>query len=249
MPPISSQPRYLLLILALPLLLACQTVTSLFRANVQSGDPPPLTPNDPVSTAAPALPIPAQPQADRYTQFNANFLGDPSAPVQVTEFGDFHCPYCKQFFDDHFGDLLADYIDTGIVYFSYRSAGEFLDGSGLVAEAAYCAEDQGAFWAYHDMIFARVDGKLEGRQLNDFAADLGLNTAAFADCLSSHKNGARVEMDALDFAEAGASGTPSFVVNGVLAVQGVNYPGLEAAIQAALGNEVRLPLALGTDPR
>ena len=226
----------LLFAFALPLLIACQSITSWFRPNVQRGDAPLYGDINANQTSATITP-------DRYTHAYGNFMGSPNAPVILTEFGDFHCPYCREFYEEHFDDLVRDYIEPGLVYFSYRSAGYFLDGAGQVAEAAYCAQDQEAFWPYHDMIYEQITdrgGYLERDDLLDFADLLNLNTTRFGNCLISGANATRVELDGIHFAELGATGTPSFVINGQLVVSGVNYPALEAAIREALGQQARL---------
>ena len=40
-------------------------------------------------------------------------LGDPKAPVTIIEFGDYQCPFCRQFWRDTFPRLKKEYIDTG----------------------------------------------------------------------------------------------------------------------------------------
>jgi protein-disulfide isomerase len=47
-----------------------------------------------------------------------------------------------------------------------------------------------------------------------YAADLGLDTAAFDDCLDSGKYTSEVQKDIEDGDAAGVGGTPSFFVNG-----------------------------------
>src|SRR5436190_4882289 len=99
-----------------------------------------------------------RPQADR------NSLGDPKAPIQIVEFADFQCPYCKQFYENTEPQLEEYFVKTSKVYFTYRSAGNFVSGnigganteSQNAAAAAYCAADQGKFWEMHDTLFANT---------------------------------------------------------------------------------------------
>src|ERR1051326_3710549 len=56
-----------------------------------------------------------------HTNVNGNSMGVKNAPIQIVEFGDFQCPYCKQFHEQTEPLLISNYVDTGKVYFTYRS--------------------------------------------------------------------------------------------------------------------------------
>ncbi len=57
---------------------------------------------------------------------NGNSLGDPNAPIHIIEFGDFQCPFCKRFHVETESSLISTYVKTGKVYFTYRSAGNWV---------------------------------------------------------------------------------------------------------------------------
>lgn len=158
---------------------------------------------------------------------NKNSMGDPNAPIQMVIYSDYQCPYCKNFADRSEPQLIKNYIQTGKVYFTYRSMGNFVsdnitggDGSNAesadAAMAAYCAGDQGKFWEYHDLLFANQNGENEGAfrraNLEVFAETLGLNTDNFKECLKSNKFKETTEQDFTDGRKAGVNGTPSFVI-------------------------------------
>lgn len=77
------------------------------------------------------------------------------------------------------------------------------------AEAARCAGEQGQFWEMHDRLFANQRA-LE--PWSGHADALGLDTAAFDECLSSNRHADGVRADMATARKAGASGTPSFVL-------------------------------------
>ncbi len=99
--------------------------------------------------------------------------GDPDARVVIVEFSDFQCPYCAAFYGSNeqliaqfkqrdpawqpgYPNILKEYVDTGRVKFVYRDFP--LDNhvyAQKAAEAAECADEQGRFWDYHDMLFER----------------------------------------------------------------------------------------------
>ena len=112
------------------------------------------------------------------------------------------------------------------------------------AEATECADDQGKFWEYHDLLYAN-QGALDVDSLKGYAAELGLDTATFNDCLDTGKQTAEVEKDSQDAQSYGGTGTPAFFINGLLVSgalpfedypdqSGAMQPGFKSTIDAAL---------------
>src|ERR1044071_7267388 len=62
-------------------------------------------------------------------QVDHNSMGDPKAPIQIVEFADFQCPYCKQFHENTEPLLQEYFVKTGKVFYTYRSAGNFVSGN------------------------------------------------------------------------------------------------------------------------
>jgi len=169
----------------------------------------------------------------------APVLGRSDAKVTIIEFSDFQCPYCQRFFNDTFGQLKSRYIDTGGVKFVFRN----FPLSGLhqnaekAAEAAECANRQGKFWQYHDLLFknGQSDGTgLDTASLKKYADELGLDQNKFNQCLD---NGEAAEVINKDIADGGAvsiSGTPIFFINGKELVGAQPFAAFEQAIEDAL---------------
>jgi protein-disulfide isomerase len=67
-----------------------------------------------------------------------------------------------------------------------------------------------------------------------YAADLGLDTATFDDCLDSGKNTAEVQKDIQDGQAYGVGGTPAFFINGQLVSGAQPFANFKAVIDAAL---------------
>lgn len=153
-----------------------------------------------------------------------NSMGDPNAPIQIVEYSDFQCPFCDRHYTETEALLEQYYIDTGKVFFTYRSAGNFVsENSGVGTEsqdsamAAYCAGDQGKFWAMHDSLFennrdVENQGSFSNRRLKLIAETVGLDMATFNECLDSGKYEERTQDDLADAIENGMQGTPYFVV-------------------------------------
>jgi len=148
-------------------------------------------------------------------------LGSSNAKVTVIEFGDFRCPYCDQFFKQTESSLISDYVNTGKVKFAFRNMAILGQQSTWAAEAAYCADEQGQFWKYHNWLFAnQVDESnldfYSKANLIQYASNLGINTNQFASCLNTDKYLSDVNADSTFGQSIGATATPSFVINGQL---------------------------------
>ncbi len=126
----------------------------------------------------------------------------------VTDFGKFRRKFIRE------------YVETGLVYFKYSPFSFIGPESFQAAEAAYCANDQGKFWDYHDMLFNNWDGENVGnfndQRLTAFADDINLDMSAFKQCFNNNTYQSQVVQDATYGQQAGVEGTPSFLVNGTL---------------------------------
>ncbi len=168
-------------------------------------------------------------------------LGAADAPIVVAEYADFQCPYCKDFADDSGRLLKEEYVDTGQVRFVYRHFAFLGDESTWAAEAAECADEQGRFWDYHDRIFAAQGAENSGaysqENLKSFAAELGLDTERFNECIDTREYRSEVRQEYAEGQRLGVQGTPTLFVDGRLVRNGGDYDVLKAAIEAALAGQ------------
>jgi protein-disulfide isomerase len=159
------------------------------------------------------------PMADR------NSMGDPNAPIQIVEYSDFQCPFCERFAVDTEPLLVEYFVKTGKIYFTYRSAGNWVSRNmgGVRTEsqdaalASYCAADQNKFWEMHDALFknnrdVEDQGSFTDRRLKAMAEKAGLDMNAFNECYDSGKYEEQVQQDLTDAEDAGIQGTPYFVM-------------------------------------
>jgi len=194
---------------------------------------------------------PSQPSAPQTFQVSLDddpFKGDPNAPVTVVEFSDFQCPFCSRFFTQTLPALQENYIDTGKIKLVYKDLPlDNLHPNARPAHiAAECADEQGKFWDYHDVLFEkqsewnRLSSADLSTQLTQYATSMGLNSASFESCLSSPSMADEVNADFLQAASYGATGTPTFFIgnekNGFIKLVGAQpYAAFQAAIDAQLG--------------
>jgi len=143
-------------------------------------------------------------------------IGNPNAPITVLEWGDYQCTFCFRFHESSLNILLAEYIDTGKVKLVFKDFPLNGPDSILAAEASYCAEDQGRYWAYHDELYTNWAGERTGwinyASLNKFAKSIDLEIEQFSSCLNDHKYRQKV-LELEKFGRAvGIDATPSFLI-------------------------------------
>lgn len=191
---------------------------------------PPAAPVQPSSALVRPLHAPSGTTSEGFA-----YKGDPNAPVKVIEYADFQCPACGYFFQALEPALDQRYIETGQVQLIFHDFPLPQHGNAIpTAAAARCAGAQNSFWPMHDLLFSRQrewqrDRNIQPR-LAGYAAELDLDSAAFAQCMADPGTTGALEVAAAQSAQRGMSGTPSFEVNGRI----VDATELEAAIQAAL---------------
>jgi len=144
----------------------------------------------------------------------APFRGPEGAPVTIVEFSDFHCPFCKQVLPT-LTQLQSQYGDKVKLVFRDFPIDQLHPGARKGHEAARCANEQGKFWAYHDLLFANAP-KADPAQLKGYAQEAGLDVGAFEQCVASGKYQAAVQKDIEEGSRAGVTGTPAFFINGRL---------------------------------
>ena len=165
-------------------------------------------------------------------------LGGPEAAVTVVEYGDFQCPACRQFAMTTARELREEFVSAGKVRFAFRHFAFLGPESQWAAEASECANEQGRFWDYFDLLIANWAGENAGAfsqdKLKRLAAELSLAPDQFNACLDSGRYAEKVQQETQQGQQAGVRGTPSVFVNGQLITGGSSYPVLRRAILEAL---------------
>lgn len=187
--------------------------------------------------AAPALAADLQP--------NGRTVGAANAPVHVVEYGDYQCPVCDQFFKTVEPQLFANYVKTGKITFEFKDYAFIGDGfnpneSQLAAEAAFCAQDQGKFWQYHDTLYtnqkAENSNGFTKARLEEMAKQVGLNTTTFNGCLDKGTRKSDVDAMTQEGAKLGIRGTPTVFVDGKM-LDSFDYATVSQAIDTALAGK------------
>ena len=201
-----------------------------------------------IPPAAPAAAPPAPPRPAAVSADDDPVLGLPSAPVTIVEFSDFECPFCSRFYEETLPLLKATYIEAGAAKLVYRDfpIDRIHPNARVAHAAAECADDQGMFWPYHDVLFERQaewsglgPGQMRER-VSEYAGLLSLDPAPFEACVDSPATDAEIEADKRDGSSYGATGTPAFFVgndsSGYVLISGAKpFDSFAAAIESALG--------------
>lgn len=169
---------------------------------------------DPVTQArlAAARRIPGDPLA----------LGRPDAPVVISEWGDFQCPFCRAYTLNTEPSLVRQYVDSGRVRLEWHDFGYLGPESAMAARAARAAGRQGRFWQYHDALYRQQgrenSGAVTDASLAATARSLGLDLARFQRDYADPAIAAQVSDDRELGAALGVTGVPSFVIGGQMIV-------------------------------
>jgi protein-disulfide isomerase len=171
-------------------------------------------------------------------------VGDPNAPVRIDVFEDFQCPACKRFTEQVEHRIITELVESGQAYYVYHNYA-FLDRglptqeSQQSALASLCANEQGKFWEYHDILYANWNGENQGAfsdsRLVDFATALGLNVKDFEACMDEGRYVEEVQASFELGNQMGVQGTPSVFVNGTIVKPGYvpSFDDIAAAVEAA----------------
>ena len=137
--------------------------------------------------------------------------GNLNAPVTVTIFTDFECPYCikMEALLNQVYDKNKEKIKMVFKNFPLVAIHPMADASH---RAAVAAEKQGKFWEFHDRLFSTE--KLSNDTIDAIAKDLGLDLARLKKDMQSPEIQTRIARDLAAGEKAAVTGTPTVFVNG-----------------------------------
>ncbi len=161
------------------------------------------------------------------------FIGPEDAPVVIIEFSDFNCGFCRKWYQESLQPILEQYPDQ--IRFVYRDYPLLSESSLTAAQAAQCANEQDAFWEFHNALFDREEPRsLETYLL--FAEEFNLDLDDFQECYESERTMEEIENDAVFASSLGVRGTPTFFINGLALVGAQPLETFFKVIDAELAN-------------
>ncbi len=145
-------------------------------------------------------------------------LGDPNAPITLIEFGDYQCHFCNVHFHNTEHSLLQNFIYTGKVKMIFKDFTIIGPDSVNAAHGTHCANDQGKFWEYHDILYNNWTGENNGWASSDnllrFAQEIELDIDQWSDCMIDERYSQIISNSSKDARDLGITGTPAFFVIG-----------------------------------
>ena len=138
-------------------------------------------------------------------------LGSPDAPVTMVEFADLQCPFCREYHENVFPELLKRYVRTGKLRLELRLLRFLGPDSDRLARVAAAAAAQNRMWQFVGLAYDRQGAENSGYATDDFinklAADAGMDRAdagtAAERLIREGENAAR---------KARIQSTPSFLI-------------------------------------
>jgi protein-disulfide isomerase len=153
--------------------------------------------------------------------FRGYVKGADAAPVEITEYADYQCPFCQTFATLQMPTIEERLIKTGRLRWRYRDFPlQQHQFSRIAAHSAACADEQGKFWPQHEHIY---EGQSEWAVARDaagifrrYAGEVGLDLGKYDACMSAGKYAGRIQASLDEGVRAGVSSTPTLLVGGRL---------------------------------
>lgn len=171
------------------------------------------------------------------------FIGAVNAPLTIAYWGDFQCPFCKQFEVNTFPQIMSEYVDTGkvkVVMMDFAFLGSDSTDAGVYSRAVWNLYPD-KYFAWRTAMYNAQDEKNDGfgnaASIDTLNATIsGIDAARIAADVKANRSAYQAQMDA-NRAEAqkiGVNATPSFVVGKQIIAGAYPYPTFQAAIDALL---------------
>ena len=145
-------------------------------------------------------------------------MGAVDAPVVMTMFSDFECPFCARYAQDTQPNLTADYVDAGLLRIEWNdSAGT--PAAAQAAQAGRAAAAQGKFWEFQDAAFDAAVAKGNGHpeftvdELVEIARTAGVEDVDLFKKQLEDGTWEKPVQEANAYAQSiGVQGTPQFII-------------------------------------
>jgi protein-disulfide isomerase len=149
--------------------------------------------------------------------FRGYLKGSKEAPVEITEFADFECPFCQTFATLQMPTIEDRLINTGRLRWRYRDFPlQQHQFSRLAAHSAACADEQGKYWQQHQAIYDNQSewaaARDAGPLFRNYAKASGLDLGRYDACMKAGKYAGRIQASYNEGVQLGVSSTPTLLV-------------------------------------
>lgn len=153
---------------------------------------------------------------DRLEVLDSPMRGNPDGLVTLVIWTGYADPFSRSV-QDTLDTLLEGPLGAEVRVVSKQLPLPFQDPGEVFARAGVAADVLGAYWPFHDAMFAH-EGDLDLEVVDTIALDVGLDLDAFHLAMESREVATRLAADRALFEAVGAAGTPSWVANGAFFV-------------------------------
>ena len=164
---------------------------------------------------------------------SGTILGDPDAPVTITEFADLRCPSCRSWETGQLETLLDGPVKSGEAKLDLQVLSILGPDSDRAAVGAWAAEGQDKLWPFAMLWYYNQGPESEEYATDDYqraiAAGAGLDVAQFDQARADPATAAKAQAAYDAATAAGFGGTPAFVVSG----PGGTFPFVDGRVPTA----------------
>jgi len=161
-------------------------------------------------------------------------LGSIEAPVVIVNFSDFQCEFCEEQ-ESVIKKILNEYGDQ--VSYLWKDYPELVSysNSWKSSIAARCAQEQGKFWEYHDLLYSKIDVEEKDKDFYvDLAEQIGLRKNTFEECLDDPEIATLIHSNILEAQALDIYGIPFVYVNNQEVMGEITYEDLKTLVDLEL---------------
>lgn len=169
-------------------------------------------------------------------------IGEESAPVTITEFGDFKCPACKQWGEEIYPQLVSDYVENGEANFSFVNVLFHQEESyiaSLAAESVY-ARNPEVYWEFHKAVFDAQPAQHDSAWVTvdnmvEIASGIeGIDPEQLRSDIENETYADQISEDSLLVEDYEVELTPSIMINDVMVEDPFDYETISSLIEEEL---------------
>ena len=146
-------------------------------------------------------------------------IGEADAPVTISVYEDFQCPFCGRFSRETLPKIVQEYVRTGKVKVESKTMAFLGEDSLTAARPALAAGEQDLYWQYHSLLFENQGSENSGYVTEKFVDGLarqvsGLDLGAWQDARAGGSFGSEMEKVQEEAQASGISSTPTLILSG-----------------------------------
>jgi protein-disulfide isomerase len=144
--------------------------------------------------------------------FRGYIKGSSNAPIEITEFADYQCPFCQTFATLQMPTIEDRLIQSGRLRWRYRDFPlQQHPFARLAAHSAACADEQGKYWEQHQRIYESQSEWAAARDavplFRNYAKASGLDLGRYDACMKAGKFAGRIQASYNEGVQLGVSST------------------------------------------